>query len=383
MKQYILKKILLLIPTLFLLAILVFFLSEMAPGDRVLINLDINGNSLTGENTVSKDDYDRIAHQLNLDLPQFYFSIHPVAYPDTLNKIVNPLIKDLIKSQIINNAKFYDIVPKIKWNGTNNRFHKWFGKVIKFDFGVSAIDGQYVIDKIGSSLKWTLLYIFIAYILALGLAIPLGLLSVYYDKKTISKFIDISTFVIYSMPFFWLSTLAVVFFTSSEITPYLNIFPSIGIGDISEENGVFKQILIAVPHLLLPSIVIALHSGAYLSTLIRKNMLKEIDKTYYLSLLARGLDKKTVILKHIFPNSMLPLVTLLIVSFPASLAGSVVTEVIFNIPGMGRLLYEAILKYDWNVVFAIVLLIGFITYLSYMIGDIIYSRLNPKITLNR
>jgi len=108
-------------------------------------------------------------------------------------------------------------------------------------------------------------------------------------------------------------------------------------------------------------------------------MEKEISKKYYTTLLSRGLSKKNVILKHIFPNSMLPLTTMIIVSLPASFAGSVVMEVIFNIPGMGRLLYDSILGYDWNVVFAIVLLLGVFTYISYLIGDMVYSYLNPKI----
>lgn len=382
MKRYIFKKILLLIPTIFLLAVLVFFLSEMAPGDRVMMNLDITGNSLNVENSISKKDYDRLAHQLNLDLPQFYFSIHPIAYPDTLYKIVNPQIKDPIKLNLMLKSKLYDIFPVINWNGTKNRFHKWFAGVLKLNFGVSAIDGQSVIHKIGNSLKWTILYILVAYIFTLGLAIPLGIYSASNFQKPVSGILDIILLIIYSMPLFWLATLSVLFFTSSEITPYLNIFPSIGIGDISGTESILHQIKTALPHLLLPSIVISLHSGAYLSSLIKKNMLKEMNKTYYLSLLSRGLKRKTVILKHIFPNSILPLVTLLIVSFPASLAGSVVMEVIFNIPGMGRLLYDAILKYDWNIVFAIVLLIGLLTYLSYMIGDIVYSWLNPKIKLN-
>jgi peptide/nickel transport system permease protein len=253
---------------------------------------------------------------------------------------------------------------------------------LHFDFGTSIIDGQEVIKKINSSLKWTLLYILIAFFLTFGMAIPLGIYMASHSGSKLTKFLDWKLLGFHSVPIFWLTTLAVIFLTSSEITEIFNIFPSIGLGNIDEDMSLFTQIKIAFPHLILPSLVIALHSGAYLTTLIKRNMLKEMDEKYFLAILSRGTKRKTTILKHIFPNSILPLITLMVVSLPASLAGSVVTEVIFNIPGMGRLLYNSILTYDWNVVFAIVLLIGIATYISYVIGDILYVYFNPKVKIS-
>lgn len=379
MIKYLIKNIILLIPAIFLLALATFFLSKMAPGDRVNTYLDLKGVIVSGDKTISQEDYKKIAHNLNLDLPLFYFSIHPAVYPDSFYTNANLQQIDSKKSPMISKASFKDILPVFRWYGTQNQFHKWFGKVLTLDFGISAIDGQKVLDKIKPALKWTFIYIIIAFILTYGLAIPLGIFSAYYHNTKIAGLLNIKLMILYSVPLFWLATLSVIFFTSPEITPVLNIFPSIGIGDIYSDMNLYEQLSIAVPHLILPSIVVAIHSAAYLSTLIKKNMLQEMKKSYYLALLARGLSKKTVILKHIFPNSLLPLVTLIIVSFPASFAGSVVMEVIFNIPGMGRLLYDSISNYDWNVVFAIVLLLGVFTYVSYTIGDIVYSYLSPKI----
>lgn len=367
------------IPAIFLLAVIVFFLSKLAPGDRVLSYWDLKGSSISGDKTISKKDYKETAHELYLDLPLFYFSIHPKLYPDSLHKIVFADQKDSLKSILLSNATASDMLPVISFYGNENQFQKWFGNILKLDFGISSIDGQKTINKIGSALRWTSLYIVIAYILTYGFAIFIGIFSIFYRKKKFIRILEIKMMILYAIPLFWLATLAVIFFTSSEITPFLNIFPSIGIGEIYSDMSFSKQISIAIPHLILPSIVIAIHSGAYLSTLLKKNMEKEISKKYYTTLLSRGLSKKNVILKHIFPNSMLPLTTMIIVSLPASFAGSVVMEVIFNIPGMGRLLYDSILGYDWNVVFAIVLLLGVFTYISYLIGDMVYSYLNPKI----
>lgn len=470
--QY-LKKILFVFPVMFLLAILVFFLSNIAPGDKVEAFLDLNGIPVSEDNQIQAQDYSDVAKTLNLDLPLFYFSIHPKAYPDTLYKLgidsqgnlkkdilkefpsINDinivfdnldillknttqlndsLIDQIILSQFRNkifslknstslnifnsNLSFFkdyylkhssiqtndiaintnrflqsysklkstkyslsEILPSFSFYGTNNRFHKWFSKVLKLKFGVSIVDGQNVSTKISNSLKWTLLYIIIAYLLTFALAIPLGIYSATNSKKWFVKVIDYIFIAFHSMPMFWFATLSVVLFTSSEISSFFNIFPSIGVGNIESDMSIAEQFRIAAPHLILPSLVIAIHSGAYLSTLIKRNMHLEMGKKYFIALISRGIPKKQVILKHIFPNSILPLITLIVVSLPASIAGSVITEVIFNIPGMGRLLYDSILNYDWNVVFAIVIIIGFFTYIAYMIGDLMYSYFNPKIKI--
>ncbi len=276
-------------------------------------------------------------------------------------------------------AGIFSIFPKFVWNGSENRFHKWFSNILKFDFGTSSVDGRKVAVKIKKSLKWTLMYVFLSYILTFGLAIPIALFSTYYNKNIISKLIDNSFIAIYSIPIFWLATLAVIFFTSSEVTELFNIFPSIGIGEIYSDMSFWQQLKIAMPHLILPSIVVAFQSGAYIIDLIKKNMQKEMKKKYYLSLMAEGLPRKKVIFNHIFPNSILPLITMIVVRLPVSITGSVIIEVIFNIQGMGRLLYDSILQYDWNVVYAIVLLIGIATYIFYFIGDLLYSYFDSRI----
>lgn len=462
------------VPAVFLLAVLVFFMSTLTPGDRVEAFLDLTGTVSEDTDQLNEQDYINVAKSINLDLPLFYFSVTPKIYTDIYYKTLIPSKNKLTKSMLLKGGKdtcirnyflyldhikkdikylndslkmtpqikrlsndIYSIdrsesfeelqnysfelkkfnqnidsnylisfnqnidnlikvindiyisepqissfTPNFAWYGFNNQFHKWFGNTMKFNFGVSIIDGQSVSKKISKSLKWTLIYVLIAYILTFGLAIPLGIYIAYNHKKRIAKFLDLKFMAFYSIPLFWMATLAVIFFTSSEIIPIFNIFPSIGIGHISSDMSLSKQITTAVPHLILPAIIIAIHSGAYLSTLIKRNMLKEMKKKYFIALMSRGLSRKKVILKHIFPNSILPLITLIVVGLPASLAGSVIIEVIFNIPGMGRLLYDSILKFDWNVVYAIVLVIGVATYISYIIGDILYTYFNPKIKLS-
>ena len=140
-----------------------------------------------------------------------------------------------------------------------------------------------------------------------------------------------------------------------------------------------EKIFEALPHLLLPGLILAFHSAAQGIRIVRNSAVKELKEDYFITGRAKGLNNYQLLKKHIFPNSMLPVVTLLVSGFPSALAGSVVLEVIFNIPGMGRLLYDSIHFMDWNVVFAILMFIGLMTFIFYLLGDLIYAWLNPKI----
>jgi ABC-type dipeptide/oligopeptide/nickel transport system permease component len=293
--------------------------------------------------------------------------------------ILTDNISLLLEKRKKNDFSERSYLPKLIWNGADNRFHSWFGSVLKSDFGVSMIDGRKVFDKLKDAFPVTLAYVIMAYIFSFILAIPFGIISAFNAKSKYVKVIETILSAVYSVPVFWLSTLAVIFLTTDEVSSFLNIFPSIGIGFTEPDTTVTARIITAMPHFILPALIVALYSGAYLSLLIKRNIEKEMSEAYFISLIARGISRRNATLRHAFPNSMLPLITIIVMGFPAALAGSVVIEVIFNIPGMGRLLYDSLLRYDWNVVFAVVVFIGLLTYLFYIGGDVIYSFLNPKI----
>jgi peptide/nickel transport system permease protein len=300
---------------------------------------------------------------------------------DSLIQVIE--ITDNISNLLENRNKNYlskrSYLPKLIWNGVDNRFHSWFGNVLKSDFGVSMIDGRKVFDKLKDAFPVTLGYVVMAYFFSFILAIPFGIISAFNAKSKFVKVIETLLSAVYSVPIFWLSTLAVIFLTTDEVSSFLNIFPSIGIGFTEPDATVTDRIITALPHFILPALIVALYSGAYLSLLIKRNIEKEMSESYFISLIARGISRRNATFRHAFPNSILALVTIIVMGFPAALAGSVVIEVIFNIPGMGRLLYDSLLRFDWNVVFAVVVFIGLLTYLFYMAGDLIYSFLNPKI----
>lgn len=107
----------------------------------------------------------------------------------------------------------------------------------------------------------------------------------------------------------------------------------------------------------------------------------EEKKPYIITARSKGLNSAEVTNRHLFPNARLPLVTIIIDAIPRSIAGTLIIEIIFNLPGMGRLLYESIQYHDWNVLTGILLFISICTVLIYIIGDIAYAKVNPKIEL--
>ena len=181
------------------------------------------------------------------------------------------------------------------------------------------------------------------------------------------------------MPLFWFATLMVVFFTTSQYGNWTNIFPGVGISPYSSGLSIWSKIIANSKQLILPVFCMVLHSVAYLSSIVRNSVIAESKQAYKTTALLKGLTKRATFWKHLFPNSVLPLVTIIIGIIPASLAGSLVIEVIFNIPGIGRLIYDSIFGNDWYVIFSIVMLVGVVTIISYLVGDLLYSFLNPKI----
>ena len=132
--------------------------------------------------------------------------------------------------------------------------------------------------------------------------------------------------------------------------------------------------------MILPVICISLKDIAYLTRVIRADLIKESTKDYATTLKAKGVSKWNAMWKHILPNSMISTVTIIISNIPLALAGGLIIEVIFNIPGMGRLMYSSIIQSDWNVVYAILMLISLVTVVFYLIGDVLYTFLNPKVS---
>lgn len=394
-----------------------------------------------------KEAYVKEAKTQGLDKPLFYGSIVPNYYPDNLHSLILPRrtlqAKDLLKdgadwtevktiytiidnltSQPISKEHRHQITkientntlhglqtiastisgdplstlgkhlsamqsrkgvffPSFRYHGSDNQFHRALSNIIVGNLGHSKIDGRPVTHVIAKALPWTMTMVIGALIMSVILGVALGIVMAIYNQKWLDTVLSTILYMIYAVPVFWLATMMVIFLTTDEYGKWTHVFPSVGINPVIIGQSPFRVVLSNLSRLWLPIFCITIHSLAYISRQMRSSILDEMSKGYFLTALSKGLSHRQALLRHAMPNALIPIVTLVVGAIPSAFAGSVVLEVIFNIPGMGRILLDAILGYDWSLISAILILVSFITLISYLLGDILYHWLNPKINLSQ
>ena len=273
--------------------------------------------------------------------------------------------------------------PTFHWYGFNNQYHNWISNFLVGDFGISYVNLRPVISEIKDAIFWTLLMMTLAIIVAYSVAIPLGVFSAKNKGLRFDKFVTVLLFMLYSLPSFWVATMLVVFFTSAEYGEWTNIFPSIGLGNLPSDAPFWDRFWETASHLILPVFCISYNALAFISRQMRGGMLNVIQMDFIRTARAKGLNENKVIWKHAFRNSLFPLITLFASIFPAALAGSVVIEVIFNIPGMGRLTLEAIFQQNYPVVFTVLMLAAVMTMVGILVADLLYAVADPRISFNK
>lgn len=269
--------------------------------------------------------------------------------------------------------------PAFYWYGSSNQFHFWLKDIFTPGSIVSLKDGRPAMQKIGRSIYWTLIMLFSALLISLLIAVPAGVYGAYYSDNWWARKFEQLSFGLYSVPIFWLATLSILFLA----TPYygMKIFPSVGLFTTDHSKSILLNMMHSFRLLILPVIILSFHSLAFVGRQMKQSMQKEINQAYFTTAIAKGLTINKALWKHAFPNASLPLVTLITGSIPALIAGTLIIEVIFNIPGMGRLMYDSIIGKDWPVVFMLVNLSGIVTVFSYLLADIAYMWLDPRIRL--
>ncbi len=248
--------------------------------------------------------------------------------------------------------------------------------------GRSQIDGRPVSARIGEAIGWTLRLNGIAILLAFTISLVLGVLMARYVDSRADRIVSSLLFVLFAIPSFWLAMLCVVFLTTPEYGAWTNLFPTGGVGTIPAGASFWEYLWIRSSHMTLP--VFCLMSGtlAYLTRQMRGGMLRELRQDYIKLARAKGITEGRVHWYHALRNALFPMITLVGAAIPAAISGSVIIEVIFSIPGMGRLLFYSILASDWPVVYAMVLLAAMLTIIGYFISDILYYKADPRVKLS-
>ena len=250
------------------------------------------------------------------------------------------------------------------------QFIAWFQAMLRLDFGISFASGKAVRDEILSRLPITLLMNVVSMVLVFTLSLYFGIRSAMkrgaYDS-TIKQFALIS----YAMPSFYLSLLLVMF-----LAVYWKIFPISGLHSVDIGVGVIYYLDMAW-HLVLPIFVMVFGGLGSLILYVRSLTLNILKSDYIFFARARGVEGSVLLRYFILPNLSPPIITILGLSLPGLIGGSVILESIFAINGMGLLFYQSALSRDYPVIMGILIIASLLTLLGNMVADLVLSRLNP------
>ena len=255
------------------------------------------------------------------------------------------------------------------------QYGRWLGRIARLDFGRSFLDDRRVSEKIAERLPITLLINVLSLALIFGIAVPLGVAGAVRPGSRLDRLTTVGVFVGYSMPSFWLALLAMAVFGVQ-----LRWLPVSGLHALDYEYFPWwARWLDTARHLILPVSVAAFVSVAGLSRYVRSGMAEVLRQDYIRTARAKGLPERFVILRHGLRNALLPIITIVGLSLPDLIGGSVISETIFSIPGMGRLFYEAVMARDYPVVMAIVTIGAVLTMMGNLLADVAYAWADPRI----
>ena len=245
------------------------------------------------------------------------------------------------------------------------QYFRWLGNCLKGDFGTSFSWNKPVVTLLATRIWPTLKLTLCSLVLMLVIAVPLGVLSAVYKNKFIDFFVRVITFFGVSVPNFWVGLLLILWFCVK-----LKLLPVVSSG------GDFKS-------LILPSVTLAIAMSAKYTRQVRTAVLEELSSDYVIGARARGVKESKILWGNVFPNSLLPLITMLGLSIGSLLGGTSVVEVIFSYPGMGKLAVDAITTLDYNLVQGFVLWVAVIYMVVNLLVDLSYNHIDPRMRLKR
>ena len=256
----------------------------------------------------------------------------------------------------------------------------WLSRLVRLDFGLSmSADGRPVLDKIMERLPLTVGMNVISLILTLIIAIPIGILSACRQNSLLDRGVTVFVYLGFAMPSFWLALLLMLFFGI-----HLQWLPISGLTSMNFDSlGPVDKVLDLAQHLALPILVYTIGSLAGMSRYMRACMLEGLRQDDILTAQAKGLSPRTRIWRHALRNALLPVITLLGLSVPGLIGGSVIIESIFALPGLGQLFYAAVMARDYTMIMGNLVLGAVLTLLGNLLADVCYGLADPRIRSSR
>ena len=317
MWKTILRRVLLMLPQIFILSVLAFLIAKMMPGDP------------------------------------FTGLITPETDPNTIEAL-------RVK------AGFYDPLPVQYWNWISKAFRGDFGQSYTYKYEVTKLIGE----RIGNTVWLSLLTLILTYLIAL----PLGMIAGRYQNTWADKAIVVYTFITYSIPVFVFALVLLWLFGYT-----LGWFPTRGSVDSDVVAGTLGYYVNKFHHMILPAFTMAILSTTGTIQYLRTGVIDAKSQDYVRTARAKGVPENVVFNRHIFRNSILPIAAFLGYEFTGLIGGSVFIENIFSYPGMGNLFVTSITGRDYSVILALLLLFGTATLLGTLLSDIIMSIVDPRV----
>jgi peptide/nickel transport system permease protein len=258
------------------------------------------------------------------------------------------------------------------------QYMNWVKRVAMLDFGQSLSgDHRPVWDKIKERLPLTLSLNIISLVLILGISIPIGIFSALYQGGWFDRSMTIFVFIGFAMPSFWLALLLMMTFGI-----FWPVFPISGVTSLDFEYLSFwGKLADLARHLTLPVFVFTITGLAGMSRFMRTSMLEVLRQDYILTARAKGLPVRVVVFKHALRNALMPVITILGLSVPTLIGGSVIVESIFSLPGLGQLFYHSVLARDYPLIMGNLVLVSVLTLAGNLLADLGYALADPRIRL--
>ena len=255
-------------------------------------------------------------------------------------------------------------------------YFEWLGRIITFDFGESFTQMMPVVDVIKRDMLVSFLVAAIATVFEFMIAIPLGITAATHQYSLRDYIVTVLVMVGISLPaFFFAQVLKGIFAVN------LGWLPSSGLGDATQSVTGFAYLLEYVRYLILPILTVVVLSIGGRMRMTRTNMLEVLNSDYIRTARAKGLKERVVIYKHAFRNTMIPLVTSLAGLLPSLFSGAIITEQVFDLPGIGNTAYKAMIVGDIPVIMGYNMFLALLSIIGVLLADLMYAWVDPRVKL--
>lgn len=458
MLPYFVKKLLLSIPALWLVATAVFLLSRLLPGSFAIERILERNDGYYSKSTESgrQQAYLSYIQRAGLDKPLFYFSVAPALqipdsfsrtysetkqaqlqkltwyYGSKLNAEAFSVATDYLGKQLQDNidttldlhlqvlqaeteyqplkdaaigavavasqpeikraavqvlerlqrmqqeqASFSFLIPEVRWHGRQNQYHQWLVQLFHGDLGTSYRSSRTVVALLTEAISNTWWLLICSMAITFLLALELSILMAKKKGRRLRKLLLSFLFITDSIPLFVLALLLLVLLANPD---FFQLFPVFGMGYYSPQQLTFWEKLNQWwQYMTLPIICLVLANLPYITNQVYASIHSAMQADYTRTARAKGLAEGAIVRRHVLRNSLLPVITIVSDFLPALVAGTLIIETIFAVPGVGRLLVESVLARDYPVLIGIVLVIAAFRITAFLLADLGYAWADPRI----